>query len=132
MATTEYIRWGRSIVDSESRLTVRVREPDIKGAVCRDHQRCVIANAIKRQTRASFVDVGVSTVVIGKGKDTAIRFKLDSLGKQVVRYFDKNAAKAAPTNIVLLPPSASCLIGARKGEKQGSGVRSGKRRKPTR
>lgn len=127
-----YSRWGRQITDAHSPLTIRVRTPDIESAVCRDHQKCVVANAIKRTRKASFVDVGVNTVIVGTGKGQGVRFKLDALGRQVVRYFDTHKGRAAPTNITLVPPAESQRIGARQGERHGTNRRSGKRAKPTR
>jgi hypothetical protein len=127
-----YRRFGRKIKDSSAPLTIRVRPVDIKGAVCRDHERCVIANAIKRSKRAPWVDVGADTVIVGDTEKTGRRFKLDSLGKEVVRYFDTSEGGAGPTQLILRPPASSQRIGARHGEKHGSNRRSGRRRKPTR
>lgn len=94
---TTYSRWGRKIKDSSEPLTVRVRPIDIKHAVCRDHERCVIANAIKRSKKAPWVNVGADTVIVGDSAKTGTRFKLDSLGKEVVRYFDTSEGGAGPT-----------------------------------
>lgn len=127
-----YSRFGRKITDSSADLTIRVKPVDIKNAVCRDHQRCVIANAIKRIKKAPWVDVGPATVIVGDSPKTGVRFKLDALGKEVVRYFDTTEGGAAPTRLVLLRPADSQKIGARHGERSGSSRRSGKRRVPTR
>lgn len=129
---TTYSRWGRKIKDSSEPLSIRVRPIDIKNAVCRDHERCVIANAIKRSKKAPWVNVGADTVIIGDTEKTGRRFKLDSLGKEVVRYFDTSEGGAGPTQLILHAPATSQRIGARKGEKHGSNRRSGRRRKPTR
>lgn len=129
---SKYTRWGRPVTDAKAPISVRVIEKDIKGAVCRDHQRCVIANAIKRSKKCDFIDVGASTVIIGTQDGKATRFKLDALGRQVVRYFDLNEGRAAPTQIVLRPPSVHEKLGARKGEAHGSKKRSGRRAAPTR
>lgn len=126
-----YARWGRVIIDSTKPLALRVRPADIKGAVCRDHERCVIANAVRRSKRAPWVNVGADVVIVGVTDKTGVRYKLDSLGKEVVRHFDTTKGGAGPTRLVLQPPSACQRIGARRGEKPGSGKRS-KRARPTR
>ena len=127
-----YSRWGCKIRDAGSSIVIRVRPQDIKHAVCRDHERCVIANAIKRTKRAPWVDVGADTVVVGETSKTGTRFKLNALGKEVVRFFDTTEGGAGPTMILLRAPSPSERIGARRGESHGSNRRSGRRRKSTR
>lgn len=132
VAKRSYSRWGRKIKDSSAPLTIRVRPVDIRGAVCRDHERCVIANAIKRSKKAPWVNVGADTVIIGDTPKTGRRFKLDAMGREVVRYFDTSEGGAGPTKLTLHAPTTSQRIGERKGEAHGSNRRSGKRRKPTR
>src|SRR3974390_949141 len=117
--------------DAKLSLRVRVRPQDLKDAVCKDRQRCAIAQSILRQTRADWVDVGTGVVLIKKGRQ-AMRFVLDSVAQDQVRYFDTHRT-FAPCNVVLRPPSISKQLGYRRGER--SATKSGghlKRRKPTR
>lgn len=116
-------RFGRRILDAKKPFEIRVRPCDGKKAVCKDHQKCVIANAIMRLTGAKLVDVGPNTVFIGRGAAIATRYKLDSTGKEVVRYFDENAGLSAPSAITLRSPLGREKTGTR------SGVNGGKHRK---
>jgi hypothetical protein len=117
--------------DSKEAIRIRVKPEDLKKAVCRDRQRCAIAISIMRQTHADWVDVGVETVLVKRGKH-ATRFSLDAIAKDQVRYFDEHR-RFAPCSVILRPPSISKRLGARKGMKSSgpSGLHL-KRRKPTR
>lgn len=124
-ARKKHRRFGREILDATKDLDVRVKPCDIKTAVCRDHQKCVLANAIKRITGASWCDVGPSTVFVGIGAKRGRRYKLNGLGRDVVRFFNENEGKAAPSSITLRAPRAARQLGARAGCKVG-----GKHKKP--
>lgn len=99
-------RFGCRITDAKDSLTVHVKPTDIKGAVCRDHQKCAIAKAIKRQrgSTAKWVDVGANVVLIGTGVRTAKRYYLSEPAKKQVRYFDENEGAFAPCSVALKPP----------------------------
>ncbi len=101
----------RVIKDATDPLAIHVKAPDIKGAVCKDHQKCVVANAIKRSLRAPWVDVGASQVIVGKTATKGVRYKLNSLGREIIRFFDENDGRAAPTMIELTPATQSQRIG---------------------
>lgn len=115
-------RFGCKIVDAKQDLKVHVKPEDIKGAVCRDHQKCAIARAIMRQRSgtAKWVDVGAAVALIGTGEKTAKRYKLSGQAKQQVRYFDTHEGKFAPCLVKLKSPSETQKIGARTGVKQGT------------
>ncbi len=118
--------------DAKVRLNIRVKPQDLLGAICKDRHHCAIAQALKRQTKADFVDVGTNTVLIKKGA-RATRYVLDSTAKEQVRYFDTHET-FAPCKVVLMPPPKSIALGTRKNEKNRSGPsgKSVKHRKPTR
>lgn len=131
--TRKYKRFGKTVVDAANSLAVRIRPTDITKAVCRDHQRCVIANAITRSQKAPWVDVGPNTVFVGVTEKLGHRYQLDAVGREMVRFFDENDGAAGPGLIVLRAPSPSAKIGARIGKNDGGPKRKkSKRRKPTR
>jgi len=113
-------RKGFKLKDSKSDVNIKVHEVDFHGAVCKDHQNCVIAKAIKRQMCARYVDVGAGRVVIGTGKRTAHRFTLNKLAKEQIRYFDNKGA-FAPCVLRLFAPTDSVKLGYRKGVNARSG-----------
>jgi hypothetical protein len=129
-------RFDKQITDATDKIVIRVTPQDIKGAVCRDHQRCVIARAILRQrsSTAKWVDVGNVVVLIGTGKKTGKRYFLGNQAKKQVKFFDLNDGRAAPCAVTLNTPSPRKKIGAQpKGRASGAKKSSGKRRsKPTR
>ncbi len=127
--------------DAKSGLKIRVKPCDIRGAVCRDHQKCVVAKAILRQqgSTAKWVDVGQSVVLIGRSKKTADRYYLGGLAKEQIRFFDENEGRAAPCEVDLKSPlrhtdkhGSRRPLGSRKGEKSGSETRRRRKLKPTR
>lgn len=119
--------------DASRKLGIWVKPVDIKHAICRDRQKCAIAQAIKRQCQADWVDVGTCMVLIRKGKK-ATRYMLDNIGKQQVKFFDENKGAFAPCKVKLNPPPESMALGHRKGAKRRSGPsgKTVKHRKPTR
>lgn len=126
-------RFNTKIKDAKLGIRIRIKPQDIKGAVCRDHERCVVAKAIKRQMKATFVDVGANTVLVGTGKHTATRFLLNSVAKDQIRYFDTNDGAFAPCKVSLVAPYAKSKIGSRSGEPRGSKKRAkAVRKQPTR
>lgn len=130
-------RFECTIKDATEPLLTHVKPVDIKGAVCRDHQRCAIARAIKRQRSKSalWVDVGAKIVLIGTGKKTAIRYVLPESAANQVKYFDTHEGAMAPCSIELRPPKGSVTLGSRTGVKARSGKAPNRRKKrkvPTR
>jgi len=102
-------------------ITITVR--DSIGAICANHQHCVIAKAIKRLTKADFVDVSASTVLVRpKGRKSFIRYLLNPTGREQVRWFDTKG-NFAPGQVTLVAPPKK--TGRRKGVLARSG-RSGK------
>src|SRR5690349_11953607 len=133
--TKTLTRYGKRISDAKGDITIRVKAADIKGAVCRDHQKCVIARAILRQraSTAKWVDVGNAVVLIGTGEKTGKRYRLSGQAKEQVRFFDTHDGRFAPCTVTLSAPGTHRPIGARKGKRDsGSNKRSGKRTQPTR
>ena len=131
------IRRGMKVKDSDTNLVIHVKPCDIRGAVCRDHQKCVIAKAIKRQRKVSakWVDVGNSVVLIAGLNGSAKRYFLDTQAKKQVRYFDHNDGAFAPCAVKLVPPPESVRLGARAGQPRGTDPKKKKRAKsvmPTR
>lgn len=134
MKTPHTTRYNKVIKDGTDNLVIRVKPEDIQGAVCRDHQKCVIARAIMRQraSTAKWVDVGASVVLVGTGKNTGRRYFLNQQAREQVRFFDLNDGRAAPCNVGLDAPKRRKL-GERTGQPSGSRIRRpGKRQQPTR
>ena len=133
MTTGTYRKFGRAVSDTFDPLRVRILPQDIKGAVCRDHQKCVIARALMRKTGAAWVDVGACTVLIGTSEKRAKRYRLNSVVKDQIRYFDTHKGVFAPC-VVTLNPGVHEPLQRRKGKRARSGPsgRSNPRAKPTR
>lgn len=134
-------RFDCKITDAKEPLEIRIKPCDIKGAVCKDHQRCVVAKAIMRQRKstAKWVDVGAAVVLIGTGQKTAKRYVLSNMAKQQIRFFDTNDGRFAPCAVELKVPGSLGIVhgtqalGARAGEKPGGRKKKRKSpRKPTR
>ncbi len=121
----------RMVRDAAEPMTVHVQAPDIKGAVCKDHQKRVVANAIKRAKRAPWVDVGAAQVLVGTSETEGVRYLLNSLGREVVKYFDLNEGRAAPTSLLLTPAPASQKIGQKPYNRNPKKSRANKTRKPS-
>jgi len=126
-------KYQRTIRDATRDVKIHVRVDDIKGAVCRDHQKCVVAKAIMRQRKhtAKWVDVGNSVVLLGTGKKTGLRYFLNGEARSQVRFFDENDGRFAPCSILLKAP-VKRKLGDRKGEPPGKKQRSTTRQLPTR
>lgn len=129
--------------DAKRDLVIRVKPCDIRGAVCRDHQKCVVAKAILRQqgSTAKWVDVGNSVVLIGRSNKSADRYYLQGMAKQQIKFFDENEGLAAPCEVHLKSPirhqgtKQVRLLGSRRHE--GIEKRKGRKKrrvinKPTR
>ena len=128
-----YQKHGCRIVDASNPLHVRVTAHDIEKAICRDHQKCAIARALKRQTHAQWVDVGASTVLIQTGKKTAKRYLLPSFAREQVRFFDTHRGAMAPADILLAVQPRREKLGVRPRPGSDKSRKSNKaRRKPTR
>lgn len=133
-------KFGIRRVDAKRDLAIRVKPCDIRGAICRDHQKCVVAKAILRQQKstAKWVDVGNAVVLIGRSSKTADRYFIKGVAKQQIRFFDENDGRFAPCEVGLKSPlrhnqyGRSRALGARIGEKPGGRRSSKKRGKPTR
>jgi hypothetical protein len=122
------------VKDAYTDLNIRILPSDLKDAICKDHQNCVIAKAIKRKLKAQWVDVGANTVLVAKGPRVAYRYKLNSLAKDQVRYFDKGKG-FVPCKIHILAPPESQRLTYRAGTNARSGKSGRKathRSKPTR
>ena len=94
---TSLKKWGVVVTDATDPVRIRIKLCDIKDSVCMDHQQCVIANAVTRSMKALFVDVGTQTVIVQTVRGKAKRYVLDSIGKEIVHFFDTNDGKAAPS-----------------------------------
>lgn len=128
-------RYSRRIKDATDDLVIRVKPEDIGGAICRDHQKCVVAKAIMRQRKstAKWVDVGNCVVIVGTSKSTGLRYVLSGQAKQQVRFFDDNDGRFAPCAVHLAAPKeGKRQLGERKGGKPGGRNSKAKRRRPTR
>jgi len=127
-------RYDKFIKDATDDLVIRVNEDDIKGAVCRHHQKCFIARAIMRQRSSTvkWVDVGNSVVLVGTGKRTGQRYYLKGKAKEQVRYFDSHDGRFAPCVVSLAAPIRHKL-GTRTNEAPGkTRKRNRNRQQPTR
>ncbi len=111
--TVKFKRHGARIKDALKPRRFLVTEKDIDHAVCRDHQNCAFARAIKRATGADWVDVSTSRVLIKTGIHTAKRYLLPPLAREQVRYFDTHEAKMAPCLLELAVPQKHDTLGAR-------------------
>lgn len=131
-------RHNKTIRDATTDLLIRVKPNDIRGAACRDHQKCVVAKAIMRQKKSTtkWVDVGNRIVLIGTGKRTGLRYKLTNQAANQIRFFDENDGRFAPCNVLLSAPSKPTgkyrPLGSRAGEGRSGGHSRGPRREPTR
>ncbi len=94
-------RNGRLIIDSRNNLRIVIKPCDIKGAVCRNHQKCVIAKALLRRKGVEWVDVGASSILVAKNSHVAKRYRLDGIAKEQVRYFDTHDGAFAPGVLTL-------------------------------
>lgn len=109
---------GFTVRDSVRNSHVEVKPSDIQGAVCRDHQECVVARALKRHFKADWVDVGNSTAFIKVGK-VVTRYRLPAMAQKQVRFFDENDGRFAPCEVKLLKTSGtSRALGACKKYKK--------------
>lgn len=131
-------RHNKVIRDATSDLLIRVKPGDIRGAMCRDHQKCVVAKAIMRQKKSTtkWVDVGNRIVLVGTGKRTGLRYKLDNQSANQIRFFDENDGRFAPCTVLLSAPSKPGgkyrSLGSRKGDGSSGGHSRKPRREPTR
>lgn len=123
-----------TVRDAKLPLNVNIKPEDVRGAVCRDHQKCVVAKALMRRMNATWVDVGATTVLIGRGKTKADRYLLSNKAKEQVRYFDTNNGQFAPCRVELKSPASKAGLGSRTGARarSGSSKRASKRATPTR
>ncbi len=128
-----HIAIGRRITDSHHKKLIHVAQKDMRGAVCRDHQKCVIARAIQRQTGAPWVDVGACTVLIGTSDKTGKRYHLTPEAKEQVAYFDEKNA-FAPCVVRLRPFHGRNRLGSRvdKQRPRKNGDRNAPRKQTTR
>lgn len=117
------------LIDAPKDRFVRVTAQDTKHAVCRDHQQCVIAKAIKRQFRCDAVNVGACVVTILKGSRKT-RFLLNRTAREQVRYFDEKG-RFAPCVVPLTAPTPSMRVGQKRVSK-GPGGHRRTRKQPTR
>lgn len=125
-------KYGSELRDSKKPLKITVRLSDTKGAVCSDHQNCVIAKAIMRQTKAKWVDVGAQVVLISMRGTIAHRYFLNKVAREQVQYFDTNNGAFAPCKLILNKPGRGRTLGSRSGTKARSGHHGERRRNPTR
>lgn len=125
-------KYGSELRDSKKPLSITVRLSDTKDAVCSDHQNCVIAKAIMRQTGAKWVDVGAQVVLISMRGKIARRYFLNTVARDQVRYFDTNNGAFAPCKLVLNTPGRGRTLGCRTGTKARSGKSGERRKNPTR
>lgn len=135
--SVKFKRHGARIKDAVTQKKIRVTEQDIDHAVCRDHQNCAFARAIKRVTGADWVDVSTARVLIKTGKHTARRYLLPPMARQQVRFFDTHEAKMAPCMLELRVPHKHHVLGARTKRTRnetriGAHSKFKARRKPTR
>lgn len=106
-------RYDTRIVDAKTDKKIEVTEKDIEKAICRDHQKCAFAQAIKRITGADWVDVSNSRVLIKTGARTATRWVLPLIAQKQVRFFDTHEGRMAPCKLELKAPPAHDELGAR-------------------
>lgn len=129
-------RYNRIIKDAKNDLLIRVKPEDIRGAVCKDHAKCVVAKAITRQRKSSvkWVDVGNSVVLIGSSKTTGRRYHLPRQAQKQIRFFDENDGRFAPCAVQLKAPAVgNRALGDREGEGHSGGHKRGpNKNQPTR
>lgn len=124
--------------DAKTDLRVPVDEQDMVGAVCRDHQKCVVGKAVKRKTKADWVDVDNYVVLVQfHGKNYASRYLLPPITQKQIRYFDdeKNEGRFAPCEVLLKAPRHSARLTHRPRHdlsKKHSGPKRKERLAPTR
>src|SRR5690348_3110002 len=94
-----YQHQGMKVLDARKNQLLRVRAMDIHGAICRDHQACVLARTIKRQLKAKWVDVGASVILVKPPHGPIRRFMLGKLGREQVRFFDTHKGRYAPCDV---------------------------------
>jgi hypothetical protein len=129
-------RFQCHITDAKQNLVIYVKPEDIAGAICRDHEKCVVAKAIMRQraSTTNWVDVGASVVLIGTGPKTGRRYFLPSTTRQQIRFFDDHDGRFAPCVVELRAPPVHRKLGARAGLPSGTPKRKSPRKRqiPTR
>ena len=133
--TLTYMREGIEVRDSRHGLAVMVIPEDIAHAICKDHQRCVVARAIMRVTKALWVDVGAEIVLIGYHTRKCRRYRFGLPARRQVQYFDTHDGRFAPCTVQLLPPSHAKRLGMMSRGKVRATYNRGrliKRRQPTR
>lgn len=97
--------------DAKTPRVISVTREDAKKAICKDHQNCVIAKAIKRQANCEWVDVGATTVLIKPwGTKRYIRYKLGKKAREQVKFFDEEG-HFAPCFVELSVAPASLKVG---------------------
>lgn len=99
----------RKVNALKSRI-ISIEEKDVKKAICQDHQQCVIAKAVKRITRAEWVDVSASTVLIKRfNQNKVTRYLLDKKAQEQVRFFDTKGQFAPCLLTLKAPPKVTNL-----------------------
>lgn len=101
-------------IDAKKGKVISVEALDARNAVCSDHQRCVIAKAIKRVTNAHWVDVGLNTVKVRTAPTGPIvRYRLRRKAREQVRFFDTQG-QFAPCYVELSVPSPSVSLDGKR------------------
>jgi hypothetical protein len=121
---------GDIYVDGQRKLSTTIVAEDVDIAQPTDPSHCAIAESLRRQHGVEKVSVGATIVAVQrKGSKVIERYVLKPNDRAMIREFDKQGAFPCGYRVTLEPPPESRRIGARKGEKPGTNVRSGEGRK---
>ena len=120
--------YGLTIVDAKRKLSTTISADDVKNAIPSDPTQCAIAQSLRRHKGIHAISIGANQVYVIKVKDLKVveRYSLAANDRLVIREFDKLGAFPCGYRVTLLPPPAKSQLGARKGQKSGTNVRSGK------
>lgn len=119
--------YGIEMVDAKQKLTTTITAEDVANAVPTDPSQCAIAQSLRRAKGVEELSIGASMVYVRrKGSKVIERYALPKNEKALIREFDKQAAFPCGYTVTLEPPAENRKIGARKGERSGTNVRSGK------
>lgn len=121
-----YKKYGVIVADATQSLTTKVTANDIKNATPCDDRECALAQSLHRKKTVESVSVGANFVYVKYyGHAIIERFSMVTEDRKMVHAYDK-AGYFRPCTITLVPPSVSKQIGARAGQKSGTGNRKGK------
>lgn len=99
--------------DAAKDEVVSVLASDVKKSVRKDHNRCAMAEALKRQDNAKAVIVSASLAYVIK-HNTATRYKLPEAIRKEIVSFDRNGV-FEPGDYLMKKPPKSARLGYQSG-----------------